>query len=172
MVEQRTENPRVTGSIPVGTTTNRETQNLASLFLCIVPCGILETQSIDSVESLNCVSTAGNEKSTSFSGSAFFSIIQDNNVLRINPCIIDVPLTTCKGIDICKVTRLDKIGQVFSEVIRGCSTTRIMDGNSESLVQGTRTQRDEEIPILIQRKCNVVAIKGNGIPQLARGTIS
>ena len=33
MVEQRTENPRVTGSIPVGTTL-LETQSIASLFLC------------------------------------------------------------------------------------------------------------------------------------------
>ena len=33
LVEQRTENPRVTGSIPVGTTKNLETQMIASLFL-------------------------------------------------------------------------------------------------------------------------------------------
>ena len=34
LVEQRTENPRVTGSIPVGTTKNLETQWLR-LFICI-----------------------------------------------------------------------------------------------------------------------------------------
>ena len=35
LVEQRTENPRVTGSIPVGTTTKKETQ-LLRLFFCFI----------------------------------------------------------------------------------------------------------------------------------------
>ncbi|MBO6024383.1 MAG: hypothetical protein J6P83_05965, partial [Bacteroidales bacterium] len=44
---QRTENPRVTGSIPVGTTPV-ETQHLASLFLCTITT--LETQDFASLQ--------------------------------------------------------------------------------------------------------------------------
>ena len=54
LVEQRTENPRVTGSIPVGTTTCKETRFIAFLFFFIYLClGFLLLWK----NTTNCVST-------------------------------------------------------------------------------------------------------------------